>query len=188
MAEHGWRTLAVTSPTADADAAAVAVNLAGAIAADPRHHALLVDLDLRSPRIALLLGLDAAAGVETVLAGAGSIAGCLWRTDEFPRLAFVPVAKAVPRAAELVTGAAAARLFAELRDRYPDRIIVYSLPPVLGSDDLLAFLPSVECALLVVAEGRTKRADVAESMRLLRRTPVVGTVLGSSAAAGRSSE
>ena len=66
---------------------------------------------------------------------------------------------------------------AELRDRYPDRIIVFDLPPVLGTDDALAFLPSVECGLVVIAEGATRRDDLLRCMELLRKTPILGTVL-----------
>jgi Mrp family chromosome partitioning ATPase len=65
----------------------------------------------------------------------------------------------------------------ELRERYPDRLLVFDLPPVLGSDDALAFLPQVQCALVVVAEGSTRRDDLLRCMELLRKIPVVGTVL-----------
>jgi Mrp family chromosome partitioning ATPase len=66
---------------------------------------------------------------------------------------------------------------AELRQRYPDRLLVFDLPPVLGADDALAFMPLVECALVVVAEGLTRRDHLLHCMELLRKTPIVGTVL-----------
>ena len=54
---------------------------------------------------------------------------------------------------------------------------MFDLPPILGADDALAFIPLVECGLMVVAEGSTKREDLLRSMELLRKTPMVGTVL-----------
>jgi Mrp family chromosome partitioning ATPase len=68
-------------------------------------------------------------------------------------------------------------MVAELRGRYPDRLLVFDLPPILGADDALAFVPLVECGLMVVSEGSTKRDDLLRCMELLRKTPLVGTVL-----------
>jgi protein-tyrosine kinase len=68
-------------------------------------------------------------------------------------------------------------LVAELRGRYPDRILRFDLPPILEADDALAFAPLAECGLVVVAEGSTRREDLLRCMELLRKTPIVGTVL-----------
>ena len=54
---------------------------------------------------------------------------------------------------------------------------MFDLPPVLGTDDALAFLPLVECGLVVVAERATPRDDLLRCMELLRKTPILGTVL-----------
>jgi hypothetical protein len=41
----------------------------------------------------------------------------------------------------------------------------------------LAFLPLVECGLVVIAERVTPREDLLRCMELLRKTPILGTVL-----------
>jgi protein-tyrosine kinase len=64
-----------------------------------------------------------------------------------------------------------------LRARYPERIIVYDLPPVLSADDALSFAPLVDCGLVVASEGRTRRNDLVRTIELLKKTPLVGTVL-----------
>jgi len=66
---------------------------------------------------------------------------------------------------------------AELRARYPERIIIFDLPPVLVADDALSFIPLVECGLVVAAEGRTRRNDLVRTIELLSKLPLVGTVL-----------
>jgi Mrp family chromosome partitioning ATPase len=66
---------------------------------------------------------------------------------------------------------------AELRARYPERIIIFDLPPVLDADDALSFAPQVECGLVIAAEGRTRRSDLVRTIELLHKTPLVGTVL-----------
>jgi Mrp family chromosome partitioning ATPase len=51
------------------------------------------------------------------------------------------------------------------------------LPPVLRADDALSLAPLVDCGLVVAAEGRTRRSDLVRTVELLKRTPLVGTVL-----------
>lgn len=188
MAEQRWRTVAVVSPSVDPRRVVVATNLAAAIAADSRHHALLVDVNLRTPRVATLFGLEPETGVESVLAGECPIDACLYRPEGFDRLVLAPARTPMARASELLAGEQTGRFVAELRDRYPDRYVVYDVPPALESDEALAFLPVVDCVLLVVREAYTRRDEVARTMQLLRRIPVVGSVLGDSAGAGRSIE
>jgi len=78
---------------------------------------------------------------------------------------------------EALSGERAREVVRELRDRYPERVVLFDLPPVLGADDALAFLPLVECGLVVVSEGGTRRDDLLRCMELIRNTPIVGTVL-----------
>ena len=188
MEERNWRTLAIVSPGDDESRLEVAANLAAGIGADRRYHALLVDLDLRAPRLAELYGLQPEHGVDDVLAGAAAVEDCLYRPDGFERLVLLPARRPLARGSELLASPASRRLAGELRDRYPDRLVVCNLAPVLASDEALAFVPHVDCALVVVTESRTRRAELARAMDLLRRVPVVGTVLGNAAALKRSRE
>jgi Mrp family chromosome partitioning ATPase len=186
--ERDWRVLAVVSPGPDEARVRVACNLAAAIAADTRYHALLVDLDLREPSVAELFGLRPEHGVEDVLGGCVPVESCLHRPTGYERLVLLPARAPIARGSELLASPAARRLLGELRDRYPDRLIVCNLAPVLATDEALAFAPLVDCALMVVTEARTRRADLARAMTLLQRTPVLGSVLGDASAAGRSTE
>ena len=47
-------------------------------------------------------------------------------------------------------------LVKELKERYPKRIIIFDLPPVLNTADTLSFVPCVDCALIVVEDDVTK--------------------------------
>jgi Mrp family chromosome partitioning ATPase len=107
----------------------------------------------------------------------------LYHPDGFDRLVVLPARGALANSSEMLAGPGSRDLVAELRARYPERIIVYDLPPVLSADDALSFAPLVECGLVVVAEGRTRRADLTRTVELLHKTPLVGTVLNRAAQA-----
>ena len=65
----------------------------------------------------------------------------------------------------------------DIRDRYESRMIIFDLPPLLSTDDAMAFMPQVDCALLVVANGASTTSDVKEACRLLQTTNLIGAVL-----------
>ncbi len=184
MLEHDWRSIAVLSPGADDGRTTTAVNLAISLANDLRHTVLLVEFDLKQPIIAKRLGIDAQVGTDDVLRGDAGVEESLYHPDGFDRFVVMPGRTPMESSSEMLTGPRCREIVAELRARYPERILVFDLPPVLGTDDALAFVPLVECALVVVAEGVTPRADLLRCMELLRNTPVVGTVLNLSTAAG----
>lgn len=177
MDENGWRSIAVLSPGADDGKTTTAANLAVSLASDRHHTVLLVDCDLRRPTIAGLFGISPQHGVDDVLRGAVPIGQCLYHPEGFDRLVVMPARGPLEHSSEALAGPLGRSLVADVRGRYPERIIVFDLPPVLGADDALAFLPQIECALVVVAENSTRRDELLRCMELLRKTPIVGTVL-----------
>ncbi|HMN91997.1 MAG TPA: CpsD/CapB family tyrosine-protein kinase [Hydrogenophaga sp.] len=176
MDEHGWRTLAVTSPTPEAGKTVVAINLAIAIAQHSNRTALLVDLDLRRPRVAASLGLAAKISLNEVLAGAARVEEAMVNPS-IPRLVVLPSRQAMPGSAELLGSSKVAAMMSELRERYADRVLVVDLPPVLAVDDVLAILPRIDCLLMVVGNGTATRNEINESMRRLSKGRLLGVVL-----------
>jgi Mrp family chromosome partitioning ATPase len=137
-------------------------------------------MDLRNPGVHRTLGFEPALGIEDCLQDDRPVQEAIVRVVGYERLAVLPARSAVEHSSELLTSERAARLVAELRARYANRVIIFDLPPVLLADDALAFSRSVQAGLMVVGEGRTKRDDVMRSMVLLRDLTIVGTVLNGS--------
>lgn len=177
MDENGWRSVAVLSPGAHDGKTTTAINLAVSLANDRQHTVLLVDCDLRRPTIGTCLGINPEFGMDDLLNGEAQIEQCLYHPEGYERLVVLPARAALANSSDALTGPRGRNLVAELRGRYPERIIVFDLPPVLGTDDALAFLPLVECGLVVISERTTRRDDLLRCMELLRKTPVLGTVL-----------
>ena len=68
-------------------------------------------------------------------------------------------------------------LVEELKHFYPDRYVLFDLPPLLSFADPLAFAPLVDGIILVVEMGNTRREDIQRTMDLLKDFPILGTVL-----------
>ena len=177
MNENAWRSMAILSPGMDDGKTTTAINLAVSLANDHHHTVLLVDCDLKRPTIGRSLGLDPEFGVNDILQGTARIEQALYHPAGFERLVILPARAALENSSEFLSGPRGRDFVEELRNRYPERIVLFDLPPVLGADDALAFLPLVECGLVVASEGATRREDLLRCMELLRRTPIVGTVL-----------
>jgi protein-tyrosine kinase len=177
MDANGWRSLAIFSPGAEDGKTTTAINLAISLAGGRLHTVLLVDLDLKHPSLAGRLGLDPEFGIDDALSGHAPLEDCLYHPQGFDRLVVLPARGALGNSSELLAGPRSRELIAELRGRYPERLILIDLPPVLSADDALAFAPLVECGLVVAAEGRTRRNDLVRAIELLHKIPLVGTGL-----------
>ena len=176
MQEQGWRTIAVTSPSVQSGKTVVAINLALSIAHHPARTALLVDFDLRHPRVASYLGLPDGTSLNEVLAGQAEPGSAIVHAG-IPGFLALPTQRKVPGAAEVLASEKVGRILHTLRDDYPERIVVLDLPPVTAVDDVIAVLPRVDCVLLVVGNGSSTKQEIEESRRHLARFNLLGVVV-----------
>ena len=102
------------------------------------------------------------------------------------RLVVLPGLDRYDQSSELLSSPRMQALSEELRRRYPERIVVFDLPPVLAVDDALAFSPYVESMLLVVEDGVTQAQELQDALEILQDANVIGTVLNKSHAATNS--
>lgn len=176
MEANGWRTLAITSPTPASGKTVIAINLAMSVAHQTEKTAILVDLDLRRPKVASYLGLKPNNSLNEVLAGTAELPEALFNLG-LPRLVVLPTLRPEQKPAELLSSRKIGDLISELRERYEDRIVLIDLPPILNVDDVMAVLPQIDCVLVVVANGESTKAEIQESLRHLPAVNFLGTVL-----------
>jgi protein-tyrosine kinase len=181
MDTHGWRTLAIYSPGARDGKSTTAINLAATLASDRLHTVLLVELDFKRPTLAARLGFAPEFGSDDVLLDRAQVQDCLYHPRGFDRLIVMPARATLDNSSEVLAGPRSRDIVGELRAKYPDRIVIFDLPPVLTADDALSFAPLAECGMVVAAEGRTRRADLVRTIELLHKTSLVGTVLNRAA-------
>jgi len=171
------RTIGIVSAADSEGKTLTAVNLALHIAAEPNQTVLLVDLDLRHPSVAPLLGLPVEQGLEDYLGAQGQIAGRFWRIEGIERLSILPAVTPLAGSAELLTSARVKYLIHALKSRYADRMVLIDLPPALLSDDVMRIAPQLDAVLVVGREGRTRREDLTRLREILAGAHVLGTVL-----------
>jgi Mrp family chromosome partitioning ATPase len=180
MAKSDMRTIAVTSANYGDGKTTIATNLALSIALDVKQTVLLVDLDFRRPSLGKVLGLPPDRGLSDVFLDGAAVGDCLVRLA-VDRLSVLPINRPVENSSELLGTPQMAAIAAELKSRYPDRLVIYDMPPLLAQDDTIAFLPHVDGVLLVVRDGVTPTEDVLQAGHLLEGTNLIGTVLNNCA-------
>lgn len=179
MRENGWNALAVTSPGEDEGKTLTAINLAISLAMEVDQTVLLVDADLRHPRVHQYFGLRDGPGLSDYLTAGTPLEEILVHPG-IGRFVILPGGKPLQNSSEMLRSPKMVELVQELKSRYPSRIVLFDLPPVLSAADALAFSPYVDAALLVVEEAKTKTEDIVHAAGLLGSTHLIGTVLNKS--------
>ena len=68
-------------------------------------------------------------------------------------------------------------LVKEMKERYPERFIIFDSSSLLTSADPLVFSKFIDGVLLVVEAEKTPKSDLQRALELLKDKPIVGTVL-----------
>jgi capsular exopolysaccharide synthesis family protein len=180
-----WHSFAVTGATPGEGKTLTSINLAMALAQDSNTWVFLVDLDLQRPKVADYLGLNNSRGergLTDFLLGDATFEQITYSPTGAERLAVIPNFQAVANSSDLLTSPRMEELMRALEAEAPRRIVIFDMPPVLASDDVLAFSPQVDGMLLVVAEGATSRDALRSAKELLQEMNLLGVVLNRSEA------
>ena len=149
-------------------------------AAESGARVALVEADLRSPRLAVRLGLKSGPGLAEIASGSADLASSMQNvivSEREGRGLDVLVAGAIPpNPAELIQSDTLVEVLTALRDSH-DLVIVDS-PPMLAVSDTTALLSRVDGAILVGRLGKTHRGACADASRQIKRleAPVLGLV------------
>jgi protein-tyrosine kinase len=178
--EKGWNSLAITSPGINEGKTLTAINLGISLAMEVNYTVLLVDADLRHPGVHNYFGIEAEYGLSDYLTSDKPVSELLIHPEGIPRFVILPGGKSLANSAELLNSPKMVHLVEELKMRYPSRLVLFDLPPLLSAADALAFSPYVEAALLVIEEGKTQSEDARRAVGLLDPDKVIGSVLNKS--------
>jgi len=176
LQEHQWNVIGVTSPGRLEGKSLVAANLAISIAMEHNHTAMLIDGNLRHPHVHQLFALPN-RGLADYLLDTVSVSDLLVHPD-IDRFVVMPAGGPIKNSVEFLTLAKMTAFVKELKHRYASRVVVFDLPPLLDTADVIGIAPKLDAVLLVVEEGRTTENQVRNSLSTLSGTvPLLGTVL-----------
>ncbi len=169
------KVLVMTSAVPGEGKTTTACNFAFALA-ESGHRVLLVEADLRRPRVARYLNLVESVGITNLLAGTADLDDVLQPTGN-ARVRVLASGPHPPNPSELLGSAHMQRLLEQLRLRY-DYVII-DAPPLLPVTDAAVLTTLADGAILVARHGHTTREQLARAAENLAAVEgrLLGTVL-----------
>jgi len=171
-AEHAPRTLLVTSASPGEGKTTTAANLAIALA-QLGSRVLVIDSDLRKPRLHRIFQLDSRQGLVTHLTGLLPSADVI-QHSYVPNVDVVVCGPVPPNPSELLSAPRMDDLVGQAAKTYD--VVILDSPPVLNVADARILARIVERVVLVVEGGKTPRELVRRAHALLAEAG--GNVLG----------
>ena len=176
MRKNGWRRLAITSPMASCGKTTMACNLALGLSRQPDLSAMLLEMDLRRPNMANMLGYKPEHDITKMLSGEIPFA------EQAVRIRGNVAISLARRASNDPTRYMLSHETIETIDRlektYQPELTIFDLPPLLVSDDTRAFLGNVDCALMVARAEKSSISQIDTCEReIAEHTNMLGVVL-----------
>lgn len=168
----GHKVIQVTSPNAGDGKSNLASNLAVSIAQSGKR-AILVDADLRKPRIHKIFGVSSSVGLASVIAGETELSESI-DDSGVPGLSILPCGPIPHNPAELLTSPHFKDLLEALRDQYD--FVIVDTPPLLVVSDPSVVAPRVDGVLLTVRFTKDCRPNAERAKDIL--TTLGANVLG----------
>ncbi len=173
MGQSGGRVLVVTSAAGGEGKSVTAVNLSLALSASLQGRVLLVDSDLRRPRVHQKLGLTTTKGFsDLVTQTGGDISPYITKMGNLD----VIVGGTLPaNPLGLLSSPQARELLVRLREQY--QLIVFDSPPIVPIADSLVLAGLADGVVIVVRARQTRRELFRRAIEGLGDANVIGVVL-----------
>jgi capsular exopolysaccharide synthesis family protein len=173
-AQQPLRTIAVTSAVAGEGKTTAAVNLGLVSAMSVGRRVLLVDCDLRRPKVHRSLGLRVEAGLAEVLEGKAALEEAI-AAVQGSALEVLPVRSLPSNPSELLASRRMSELVERLAQSY-DRVF-FDVPATLGLPDGKTITDLCDGVIFVVRADSTAAEEVTAALEVLDRRRVLGVVL-----------
>ncbi len=173
------RSLVVSSPTANAGKTTVALYLAQAAAAAGQR-VLLVDADLRRPRLHQYLQMSASPGLTDVVSSGFDLENVLRPVAWESNLSLLSCGSIPPDATRILASQSMQQFMAKALTAFD--LVIYDMPPLLGISDAYFLAPQTDGLLLVVRLHQLKRVLLEQAIDELRvpAVPILGAVANAS--------
>jgi Mrp family chromosome partitioning ATPase len=165
------RVLVVTSPARGDGKTTTTMNLGATLASELGRRVIVIDADLRRPRLARKMGLESRRGLGDVLRGRCAVEDVLWKVGD-DELWIVP---GNPDGDDDVGARGLGRVVEALRSKAD--YVLLDTPAVDDSADAPALARLSDGVVLVVRSGHTRKSILAGALDALLDAPLCGVVL-----------
>jgi protein-tyrosine kinase len=166
----------VTSATRGGGGSFVAKNLAVAFAFDAGRTSLLIDCNLSSPSLQTLLNSNSSTGLTDYLEKPDVSLSDIIHPVGIERLRVIPAGSGSEIAAEYFVSERVRQLFGEIRDRYPERMVIIDAPPTSESADTRILTELCDYVLLVVPYGKITGNQIDSCIKGIDSRKLIGVV------------
>lgn len=174
--DYALKTLVVSSVGHDEGKTTTLANLAVTMA-QAEQRVILVDCDLRQPRVHLFFGLKNDRGVTDAILDEQSFGQPLIQDTAVENLRVLASGPLPPRPPDLLGSRRMGALVESLKQQAD--IVLFDAPPIMAVTDACMLATHVDGVLLVARAGRTRRDDTALAIERLQKVHarIVGSVL-----------
>ncbi|MCP4447220.1 MAG: polysaccharide biosynthesis tyrosine autokinase [Myxococcales bacterium] len=174
-ADRDLTVLTVSSPNPQ-EGKTTSVIYMGTTMAQSGQKVLLVDTDMRRPRLHASMGVSRGKGISNLILGDAEYDDCI-KSTEIPNLFVLPCGPTPPNPAELLLTDRFKAIIEELRGKY-DRVI-FDSPPLQAVTDAVVLGKLCDGAIMVTQAGKTNREDLARCAKMWKDVDAnfVGVVL-----------
>lgn len=159
----GAHSFVVTSAIESEGKSTTVSNLAIALD-NAGHKVIVVDADLRRPKLAQYMGLEGAIGLTDLLIGRADMEDAVQQWGR-GGLHVLPAGSVPPNPSELLGSGAMQALVQRLKNEFD--YVLFDAPPLLPVTDAAVLSKAVGGAIVVVAAGRTHRSQLTAAITAL---------------------
>ena len=164
----------ITSATVQEGKTLVSANLAFTLALREKQRVLLVEGDLRQPRLSSMLATGKLEGLSEWTQRGGSIASVVYQLGE-SSVWFLPAGEAGSRPLEILHSNRLPEAIAQLCLWFD--FIIIDTPPTVSLTDATVWERLADGTIVVVKEGKTSKKILEKTVETLNRGKLLGTVL-----------
>jgi capsular exopolysaccharide synthesis family protein len=169
------KKIAISSPNPAEGKTTTVINTAIALS-QTGARVLIIDSDLRKPRVHRVFNEENGVGLSNFLSGHAALESIIKKTD-IPNLSYIPSGPIPPNPSELIGSNLFKSMMQSLGERF-DHLVLDS-PPVLGFADAIILSTSVDGIILVVLGGKTPRETLQRAKEVLHQVnaKILGVVI-----------
>lgn len=167
----------VTSPNPNEGKTFTAINLAMSIALEQDKTVLLVDADVLRPSVMKTIQQPFENGLMEYLLGDVDDLRHVIHHTSLDTLRIIPAGKTHHLSTELLASEKMLETVNDFANRYPDRVVIFDTPPLLGINETAILANLAGQAVIVVQEGKTNLTRVSQAVNQLNPDMAKGFVI-----------